>query len=449
MHILFLTQIVPYPPDAGPKIKTWQVLRYLAEIGHQISLATFVRPEERDHLPALEKYCSGIYPIAIQRSRLADIGYWLKSQFTGRPFLVERDKVPAMSQLVRDLMSENSIDVIHADQITMAQYAMPLMEMDQAVDWKRIVRSKNGNSSDPYRTGSSIRPGTVFDAHNAVWMIVRRVAETAPVPLRPIIRLEANRLRRYEGKIVRAFDHTITVSESDKQAMLEALHVYDQSADPQNLSPMNRRKPQISVVPIAVDSSAEEMDWPSNGSSNILAIGTLHYPPNADGVRWFANEVLPFVWQDIPDATLTIVGKNPPRDIQRMERHAGGSIHVTGYVDDLDPYLEKAALMVVPVRAGGGMRVRILEGLARGIPMVTTTVGLEGIEAIPEREILVADEPAEFARSVVRLIRDEQLRNSLARRGQTLIERKYDRRIALEPLLQIYGRTAMEADVPA
>ena len=424
MVILFISQVLPFPPDAGPKVKTWNVLRYLAERGHRVILASFLRPNEEMHLAALTQICEQVHVVPICRSRVADLGYWLRSQMNGKPFLVQRDHRKDMQLLVRRLLHTEYIDAIHADQLPMAQYAL---------------------NNFPAGKRTNARPLLVFDAHNAVWMIVRRMAETAPVPLRPILRLEANRLLRYEGKIVRTFDHTITVSESDREAMLEALHVHDQLGNPQDLSAMNRRRPQISVVPIAVDSSAKRKDWPSQGSSNILAIGTLHYPPNADGVRWFATEVLPLVRRDIPDATLTIVGKNPPRDFRRMERHAAGSIRVTGYVDDLDPYLETAALMVVPVRAGGGMRVRILEGLARGIPMVTTTVGLEGIEATPRIEILVADEAEGFAKSVVHLIRDEQLRNSLARRGQALVKQKYARRTALEPLEVVYEELAQGA----
>jgi glycosyltransferase involved in cell wall biosynthesis len=121
-----------------------------------------------------------------------------------------------------------------------------------------------------------------------------------------------------------------------------------------------------------------------------MTMGTLHYPPNADGIRWFAKDVFPLVRQQVPQVTLTIVGKNPPPDFLHLQEQYPGVITVTGYVPDLTPFMEKAAIMVVAVRAGGGMRVRILEAFARGLPVVTTTVGLEGIEARPGEDVLVA-----------------------------------------------------------
>ena len=111
MNILFLTQIIPYPPDAGPKVKTWHVLRYLSGLGHRIILASFVRPDEEPYIEYLRPICSQVYTIPIRRSRIADIGYWLRSNFSGRPFLIERDDLMEMRSLVKNLMIEHSIDI--------------------------------------------------------------------------------------------------------------------------------------------------------------------------------------------------------------------------------------------------------------------------------------------------------------------------------------------------
>src|SRR5574341_428010 len=124
MRILFLTQIIPYPPDSGPKVKTWHVLRYLAERGHEVILASFMRAEEEDYVPVLKKYCTEVYTIPIRRSRLKDAGYWLLSHLTGRPFLIERDDIQAMRHYVQEILASISIDVIHADQLTMTQFAL-------------------------------------------------------------------------------------------------------------------------------------------------------------------------------------------------------------------------------------------------------------------------------------------------------------------------------------
>jgi glycosyltransferase involved in cell wall biosynthesis len=179
-----------------------------------------------------------------------------------------------------------------------------------------------------------------------------------------------------------------------------------------------------------------------SGSQNIVTLGTLHYPPNADGIRWFLNEVYPLVLQDNPHAFLTIIGKNPPQDfLEAAERHSG-RVKVTGYVPDLVPYFKKAALMVVPVRAGGGMRVRILEAFSWGMPVVTTTIGVEGISAVAGRDLLVEDTPEGFAAAVVRLLRDPQLQSNLSLQCRKLAEEKYDWQRALSPLGKIYQEAA-------
>ena len=167
---------------------------------------------------------------------------------------------------------------------------------------------------------------------------------------------------------------------------------------------------KITVIPIAVDTKKLTPVKRELRSKNILTLGTLHYPPNADGIRWFANEVFPHILKRMPEVNLTIIGKNPPADFVQMAEDNPKSIRVTGYAPDLTPYFESASMLVIPVRAGGGIRVRILEGFARAMP-VLTTVGLEGNEAKPGIDVLVEDYALSFADAAIRLIEDEELQN--------------------------------------
>lgn len=137
-------------------------------------------------------------------------------------------------------------------------------------------------------------------------------------------------------------------------------------------------------------------------------------------------------------ATLTVVGPRPPKDIVEYGRRNADGVQVAGYVPDLQPYFERATLMAVPVRAGSGMRVRILEALARGIPIVTTTTGVEGIDAVDGKHLLVADTPSEFAAAIVRLLKDSTLRASLIQNGRRLAEEKYDWQVVLPRLESVY-----------
>lgn len=401
MRILFLTQIVPYPPDAGPRVKTWHVLRYLHEQGHDVTLASFVRSDEEKYLPVLRELCSEVYSIPIHRSRLLDLGYGIKSYLSGRPFLIERDDSAQMRQLVMEHVSKKLVDIIHCDQFTMAQFALDFINGD---------------------------PLTVFDAHNAVWTIVDRTQKNAPWFLKIPLRIETKRVKQYEARVIKNFSHTLAVTEIDRQLLLKTLPIRE----------AEEVQRKITIIPIAVDTTAQQPVSRKPESMNILTLGTLHYPPNADGIRWFLQEVFPLIQQRSQSVRLTIVGKNPPIDFVQAATLQPDSIQVTGYVEDLLPYLENSALMVVPVRAGGGMRVRILEAFAYGIPVVTTTIGLEGIEASPGDDILVADSAEQFAEATFQLLTDSNLQEKLARNGRNLVKTSYDWQVVLKRMDEIY-----------
>lgn len=415
MHVLFLTQIIPFPPDAGPKVKTWHVLRYLASRGHRITLASFVRPEEEAYIKDVREICQEVYTIPIHRSRIKDVGYWIRSHFTGRPFLVERDDMMGMRQLVGKLLAEEEIDILHADQLTMAQFA--------------LARNHEKYSYQQY-------PELVFDAHNAVWTIVERMRENTAWYLKPIGFLEEQRIKRYEGMVVSQYDHTLAVTKPDEAALNEAVDFF--------IDDHKKKSHSIKVIPIAVDTKELQPVSRIPGTKNIVTLGTLHYPPNADGIRWFAEKIFPLVLEREPEATLTIIGKNPPSDFYQLQEKHPQSIEVTGYIPDLTPYLERAALMVIAVRAGGGMRVRILEAFARGMPVVTTSVGLEGITARPGKDILVEDSPVEFAEAILNLLNDPKLCAQLAKNGRQLAVEQYDWQVVLKKMDDIYGRDTIE-----
>lgn len=413
MHILFLTQILPYPPTSGPKVKTWHVLRYLSQRGHKITLASFVRPEELPYIDAVKEVCAAVHAIPIRRSRVSDVRYFLRSLLSQRPFLVERDDLSEMRAIVKQVVRSEHVDVIHADQLTMTQFGFPLDA-----------------------TGTR-KPALVFDAHNAVWTITERMKENAPFYLKPPLWLETKRIKQYEGMIVSDFEATLAVTEPDRVALLEAVRAH--------VGTNNGHATPISVIPIAVDTHQIQPIARESGSRNILTMGTLYYPPNADGIRWFLQEVFPLVLKKMPDVTITIVGKNPPRDFVRLAEDPKSGVIVTGFVEELDPYFAKSALMVIPVRAGGGMRVRILEAFARAMPVVTTTVGLEGIDAQPGRDVLVSDMPSDFADSVLRLMQDKSLQATLASNGRQLVESRYDWQVVLGELDRTYDRLAASA----
>jgi glycosyltransferase involved in cell wall biosynthesis len=316
-------------------------------------------------------------------------------------------------------MIDQEFDIVQADQLTMAQFALLFRRFGSATHQ---------------------RPSIVFDAHNAVYEIVARARLAAPFFLRPALMQEAHRLRVYEGSLIHQFDRTLAVSEVDKSALLSAAAELPRTKPDLIQTPDNMENlaTKISVIPIAVDSETLQPIKRCESSCNIITVSTLFYPPNSDGVRWFARQVFPLVRRQVPDAHLTIVGPRPPRDLVDYGKRHADFVHVTGYVPDLLPYLERASLMIVPVRVGSGMRVRILEAMARGLAIVSTTTGAEGIDVVSGEHLLIADKPAEFADAVARLLKDRALAESLSKNGRRLAAQKYDWRVVLPRLEHVY-----------
>jgi glycosyltransferase involved in cell wall biosynthesis len=218
----------------------------------------------------------------------------------------------------------------------------------------------------------------------------------------------------------------MTVSEEDRTALQAA-------GAPQH----------IPIIPIAVEVAGIQPVRRQPNAQGMLSMATMYWPPNIDGVLWFAREVLPLIRRDEPDAPFYIVGARPPAEVRALTLDA--SVEVTGYVDDPTPYLESSALMLVPLRAGGGMRVKILEALARGIPIVSTTIGAEGIDVTPGTHLLIANEPADFAAAVVLLLRDRFFADQLAANGRRHAMARYDWRAVCPAIEPVYRQALTTA----
>lgn len=394
MKVLFLTQVLPYPPDSGPKVKTWNVLKYLTQ-RHEVTLASFVRGDQSADVAHLRRYCRAVYTAPMERGVVRDGLAMACSLLTGQPWMMVRDDRIAMRRLVDRLASETRFDIVHADQLNMARYA------ERA-------------------------PGTfkVLDTHNALWLLYKRLWETMPPgPRKWLLGRDWRLLKSYEGRLVRQFDAVLAVSHEDKAVLQEAA---GQPID-------------IVVVPIAIDMDEVTVVERETEPSHILHIGTMYWPPNIDGVWWFLREVYPLICSQRPDVVFDIVGSRPPQRLQALSGDGTG-VNVTSYVDDPMPYLKRAALMVVPLRAGGGMRVKILNALAQGIPIVSTTLGAEGIAVTPGENILVADKPGDFAVACLRLLNDPDGGKHLAHSGHVLVGQRYDYRRACVPLDDVYSK---------
>ena len=397
MNVLFLTQVLPYPLVGGAKIRAYYMLRTLAQ-AHEVTLISFVREDDRPQdVEHLRRFCRRVHVAPMERSRLRDGLALVESAVTGRPAVIARDRLRAMEQLLARVMREERFDVVHADQTAMAQYALYACD---AITGKRP-------------------PQLVLDQHNALHLLVQRQARYERGPARWLWQREAARLRRYEAELCRQFDHVLAVTAEDRQALLGLLSADEAAA-------IDAR---MTVVPICVDPGEQPPLRLVAQGAHILHLGTMFWPPNVEGVLWFAREVLPLVLREVPDACFTVAGKNPPTAVRALAE-AGSPVaehvSVTGFVADPQPLLERSRAFIVPVRSGGGMRVKILDGWQWGLPVVSTTMGAEGIATRPGENILLADTPVAFAEAVVRVLKEDDVAQCLRRYGRSWVATHYD-----------------------
>jgi len=401
MRILFLSQLIPWPLDAGPKVRSYYVLRHLAEAGHEITLLAFSRESDTsESIDHVRQFCTAVFTVPMKRSHVRDAWHFGRSLLTGIPFLIARDSVAAMTRMAGRLVASGGVDAIHADQLWMAQYTLS------------AVAAVSGQ-----------RPYLVLDQHNAMYLIPQRLAESAANPIqRALLHREARLMRRYEADSCRRFDTVVWVTADDQ----EAVGLPDPPAGP-----------GAYVIPICVDPQETSVIKRTALPRRVTFLGGLHWPPNAAGIAWFAREVWPHVRAVCPDAVLTIIGKSPPKGLGGRAE----GIEVAGYVDDPMPYLAETAVFIVPLHAGGGMRVKILDAWVWGLPVVSTTIGAEGIDYRDGKDLLLADGSEAMAAAVVRAMTNEALARRLADGGRATVECGYNWRKVYRSWGAVYEST--------
>jgi glycosyltransferase involved in cell wall biosynthesis len=326
-----------------------------------------------------------VITLPMPRSRARDAAAAVRSALTGLPFLITRDRVPAMYRIVRDLAARQPFDAIHADQLWMAPYALAAQ-----------------------RAGAGRPARLVLDQHNAVYLIPQRLAaHSTNRLLRAGLQHETRLMARYEAAICRRFDRVVVLTPDDRAA-LERL--YPPGA-----------APHLPAIPLCVDTGAVPAWTLADQAPVVLFVGGMHWLPNADGAAWFAEAVLPQVLAAVPEATFWAVGREPPAAVR-----AAPATRAPGFVADVDDCWRGCRVFVVPLRSGGGMRVKILDAWSRGVPVVSTTIGAEGLSYRAGEDILIADTAADFAQAVARVLTDPALARRLSAGGRETASAHYD-----------------------
>jgi glycosyltransferase involved in cell wall biosynthesis len=392
MRILFITETVPYPLDSGGRIKTFHTLQMLAG-AHDVRLHAFIRDAaQRAHQAPLEALGVPTRLHLVPRSIGREAWFALRS-LAGAPYSVGRHFDGAVFRAIAAEADTWRPDVVYCDHLSMAEYARRL---DAPL---------------------------VYDAHNVEYAILQRFAGTRPNPVtRLAAALEWRRVRAYEAGLCRDSRLVFVVSDVDRAA-LAAL------AD----TPV-----EFVEVPIAVDAAGTAPVGTLTGEPRLLFLGGLHWPPNADALATFVRDIWPLVRAERPDATLTSVGRDDHP--AAAECRAAPGVHLTGWVASIDPFVQASRVLVVPMRAGSGMRVKILEAMARGMPIVSTSVGCEGIGVTHGRHLLVADTPHQFAAAVLQVLKDDELAARLAREARALVMAQYDVAAVRTKVLSAFAR---------
>ena len=246
----------------------------------------------------------------------------------------------------------------------------------------------------------------VFE-HNVEHLIWKRLAAVERRPWRRLpLEVEWRKMRRWEARACARADLTIAVSEQDRDLLAE-------------VAPGAR----VVAIPTGVDTSYFTPNRHQERAGALVFTGSMDWYPNEDGLVDFLEATLPLIRRQVPEASLTVVGRNPSTRLRDAAARAG--VEVTGTVDDVRPYVARGSVYVVPLRVGGGTRLKIFEALAMGKPVVSTTVGAEGLPLVPGEHFLAADEPARFAGAVVSLLQDPVRRRALGAAGRRLVEERY------------------------
>lgn len=396
-RLLYLSHLLPYPPDYGAAIRTYNILRLLAEQFDVTALCFFRREATTSSLSLQQRVDAlkskarvEVFPIPQEHSRWRLLWDHLRSVSTLRPYTYYvHDSVAFTNSLARHL-SSTKYDIVHVDSLDLVRFL-------------------------PRLKGLPI----VCTHHNVESALLRRRAATVPQPLRAYLRLQGSLLEREERRWLSKMDLNISVSEVDADAL-------------RRLSPAGR----YTTIPNGVDTSFFRPVATSQRPSGCVFVGGTNWFPNKDALEWFAGEILPLVRSGGETSPMRWVGtaSTHERQLQSAE-----GLELTGYVDDIRPFVQAAACFVVPLRIGGGTRLKVLDAWAMGKAVVSTSVGCEGLATEPGRNILIANTASDFANAIIRVLNDEPLRVALSKAGRRTVEQHYSWDVIGSRLRAAYG----------
>jgi polysaccharide biosynthesis protein PslH len=383
MKILWLKTELLHPVDKGGKIRTYHVLKQL-KCDHHITYLTLDDgsgpPEATEQA---NEYCHDLVRVPHATREKFSTGFYAElglNLASSLPYAIRKYKSPAMTAAIRELVAKNDFDVIICD------FLAPAVNLPRGLDCPVVLFQHNVEA--------------------AIWKRHFEVQNNAAKKM--YLRWQWLKMQRFEGNVCRRVDRVIAVSEADAEMMQRDYGVE-----------------KVYPIPTGVD---VEFFRPNPNAAtrpnSLVFTGSMDWLPNEDGINYFNSEILPLIRKSIPDVTLTVVGRNPSRKLLELAQR-DSSIVVTGRVDDVRPYMEQAAAYIVPLRIGGGTRLKIYEAMAMEKPTISTTVGAEGLPVRDGIELLLADVPQAFADAVVKVLTDSNFATQVSRNAAQLVRQKF------------------------
>jgi sugar transferase (PEP-CTERM/EpsH1 system associated) len=401
MKILWLNAGLLLPLDKGGKLRTWHLMRHLAQ-RHDISYLSFADPAETAaNLEGMREVASHVVTIPRSDAGKGTATFYLDAArylLDPAPYAVAKYRSAAYREAIDRLLAERRFDALVCD------FLPPVVNLPESLPCPAILFT-----------------------HNVEAEIWRRHVENATNPAgRLLLTQQWRRMLRFERDALARFDLVLAVSEADGQTF-------------SRLYPGALKRP-AHVVQTGVDTSYFAPVPPSASArpAHLVFTGSMDWLPNEDGMLYFVREILPRIRQIEPDVTLSIIGRAPTAAVKRLAETAG--IEVTGRVDDVRPHIAAGSVYVVPLRIGGGTRLKIFEAMSMGKAVVSTTVGAEGLPVTSGQNVMIADEPARFAHAVIHLIRDTESRRRIEAEARQLVVDRYDWSAVAQDFEHAFGR---------
>lgn len=388
MNILWLSHLVPYPPKGGVNQRSYNLMKELSKY-HNVFIICF---SQRSQQPTQEKRVEAVkglssvgevidvFTFESDQSKWKKLLLVLKSLFRQDPYTINWIKKPGVDKAITQVIADKNIELVHFDTISWAAY------LHHTGDCKSVLNHHN------------------VESH----MMLRRANKESNLLKKFYFYQEGIKLRAYEKKICRKFDLNITCSSTDTDRLLQTLPGL-----------------KVATIPNGVDLDYFKPIGLDQYKNSIVFAGGLSWYPNIAAIEFFVKHVWPILIKEIPSVSMKVIGRNPPKWLLDFSKKTD-NFDVTGFVDDVRPYIDQASIYVCPINDGGGTKLKILDALAMGKAIVANEIACEGINVVEGESVIFAEEPQEFVNKIKMLFGDDELRATIGVKGRALIEKDYD-----------------------